>query len=97
MIEYLYNAIRASANEDIVITAKISTPTGEPVTSGTHIGIYNDKDERLVMVNGEETDGVWEYQIPGALTADLKGKYWYCICCNNTHKSYCFKQPIYFI
>lgn len=97
MIEYLFNTIRATANEEIVITAKVTTPTGEPVEGGTHIGIYNDADERLVMVIGEEIDGVYEYTIPAILTKDLKGKYWYCICCNDTHKSYCFKQPIYFI
>ena len=97
MIEYLFNTIRATANEDIVITAKISTPTGEPVTSGTHIGIYNDADERLIKVDGFNVDDVWEYTIPAEDTKNLKGKYWYCICCNDTHKSYCFKQPIYFI
>lgn len=94
MIEYLYNTIRATANEEINIVVKI---TGSDVPAGCHLSIFDSDDKKLLTINGENVSGLWEFNIPAEATAGLKGKYWYCICCNETHKSYDFKHPIYFI
>ena len=97
MIEYLYNTIRATANEEITIAAKITDATGSDINSGCHLSIFDGANEKLITVDGTVAAGIWEFTIPAEATAELKGKYWYCICCNNTHRSYNFKQPIYFI
>lgn len=95
MIEYLYNAVRASANEDIILTAIITDEDGEEITApaNTHIMLYEDNN-LIHTATGSYTMGKWEFVIPKEITKDLSGRYFYCICAEGA--SLCFKQPIYF-
>lgn len=94
MIEYLHNAIRATAGEDITLAAKITDGTG---SEHCHISLYNDQ-ERLCSFDGVYTNGIWEFTIPADATANLIGRYWYCICDGSkNHTKLNFKQPIYLV
>lgn len=94
MIEYLHDAIRATAGEEICICAEITDNKGTAITENCHIMLY-DSLSLLVTVMGVYDGEVWYFDIPADITAGLKGRYWYCICADNT--SLCFKQPIYLI
>ena len=96
MIEYLYNAIKATAGEEITITAKITNDDGVCITSHCHLMLY-DNEELLITVHGTfvEAEEVWEFTIPAEATKYLSGRYWYCIC--GKLGSLCFKEPIYLI
>ena len=99
LIEYLYNAIRATAGEDITLTARLTDENGENLGEGVpnHISLYNDI-ERLGSYNGRYiVDGLWEYTIPAEATAELKGRYWYCLCTDDKHTKLNFKQPLYLV
>ena len=96
MIEYLHNAIRATAGEDITVSAKITDENGLPITTGFHLSLYSDN-ERLDSFSGKYSSGVWEFTIAADATTDLRGRYWYCICSDNTHEKLNFKQPIYLV
>ena len=95
MIEYLYDAIRATAGEDIALAAKIVDDSGVPISTGCHLNLYNDK-EMITTIPGEFTDGAWQFTIPADVTANLIGRYWYCIC-SESHNKLNFKQPIYLV
>jgi hypothetical protein len=96
LIEYLYNAIRATAGEEITIAAEITDINGIPILKGCHLNLYSDK-ERLTTINGELDEfGVWQFTIPAEVTANLTGRYWYCMCSEN-HNTFNFKQPLYLI
>lgn len=95
MIEYLYNAIRATAAEDIAIVAKITNEAGEVITSGCHLNLY-DNEKLLTTVEGTLVGDIWEFTIPAAATDNITGRYWYCLC-DETHKKLNFKQPIYLV
>jgi hypothetical protein len=95
LIEYVYNAIRATAGEDNYICAVITDDTGEAILDCyTHLMIYDDL-SLIATVDGSCIDGVWEFYLSPSITSGLQGRYWYCICADN--ESLCFKQPIYFI
>jgi hypothetical protein len=94
LIEYLYNAIRATAGEDIIITAKVADDSGAEV-SGCAISLF-DNEQLITTIKGLFGDGFWQFIIPAAITAELKGRYWYCIC-DEDHKKLCFKEPIYLV
>ena len=95
MIEYLHSAIRATAGEDICICAKITDDEGAAIDNAhCHVMLYDDL-SLLATVDGACVDGAWEYIIPADVTRGLHGRFWYCICVDNT--SLCFKQPIYLI
>lgn len=97
MVEYLYNCIRATAGDDIGISAIIETEAGEPITEHCHIMLFDKDNELLHTLDGQylEELGTWQFTIPGELTAGKTGRYWYRIC--TSQESLCFKQPIYFV
>ena len=95
MIEYLYNAIRATAAEDITIAAKITDESGAVINKGCHLNIY-DNEKQIATINGIITNDVWEFTIPAETTANMLGRYWYCIC-DNEHTKLNFKQPLYLV
>lgn len=90
MIEYLLDAIRATAGEDINIQADI-TLDYEPVTSGCGLRLFIDDD--VVDVAGAYENGVWVFTIPAEATANLKGRYFYSLYCEGS--SVTFKEAIY--
>ena len=94
MIEYLYDAIRATAGEDITIAASITDENGNIIADACALMLHSDTD-MIANATGVLNEGVWEFTIPATITADLKGRYWYCICQGQT--KLCFKQPIYLI
>lgn len=94
MIEYLYNAIRATSGEAVTIAAKITDDNGEIITSNSYLEIYSDV-QLLETINGIYDGEMWDFSIPEETTEKLTGRYWYCIKYNDS--SLCFKQPIYFI
>ena len=96
MIEYLHTAIRATKAEDVAIEAVITNEDGVLLTGKFHLGLY-DNDNKIGEYAGVQQDGgAYRFTIPMAVTSGLNGRYFYCIC-DNVHKNYCFKQPIYFI
>lgn len=95
MIEYIYNAIRATAGEDIPVTAKITDDAGECL-EGCMLCLFDkDSTTKLTGVTGVTTEGLTQFVIKGADTAGLRGRYWYAVCDRNDN-SISFKVPIYF-
>lgn len=93
MIEYLHNAIRATAGEDAKIMARIVGFDGVSIESDCHFMIFDDEDNLVAMADGVcGEDNLWTFEVP---TAELKGSYWYCVC--HVDERLCFKQPIYFV
>jgi hypothetical protein len=94
MIEYLYNAIRATAGEDITIAAEITDNSGFCVNDGCALMLWDDE-ELLTSVDGMLIDDLWNFTIPAAATTGFKGRYWYCIC--HKHNKLQFKEPLYLV
>ena len=94
MIEYLYNAIRASAGRDLAITAQITDAEGNPVVEGCSLMLHSDE-EHLVEAEGVYLGDQWLFEVPATATKNLMGRYGYCIC--QADNDVCFKQPIYFV
>lgn len=93
-IEYLYNAIRASAGEEVCVCAEAFDEEGAAITENCSLLIHDDTGT-LWRGNGTYADDCWSFTIPAEVTENLKGRYWYCIRHNETRL--CFKQPIYFV
>ena len=94
MIEYLYDAIRATAGSDIQIAAKVLDDLGQPIADECDLIIHLD-DDYMLTIGGDYVEDTWVFAIPADFTKDLKGKYWYCI--KHNSEQLCFKQPIYFV
>lgn len=94
MVEYLYNAIRATAGAENVITAKVTDDTGAPITAGVQL-VLHISDNEMIAFEGEYLEETWMFPIPAEMTKDLKGRYWYCV--RHYTDQLCFKQPIYFV
>lgn len=97
MIEYLYNAIRATAGQDITISAAITDDDGNILTEGCHIMFFDPDKELIATFDGEFNEEIneWSFTIPAETTEGLNGRYWYCICYFNANL--CFKEPIYLV
>ena len=95
MIEYLYNAIRATAGDDIEIAAKVTSESGAAVTDHCHLSIFAEDGSTVTTINGSLVENVWQFTVPAAQTEGLKGRFWYCICTDDA--DLCFKQPIYLV
>jgi hypothetical protein len=94
MIEYLYDAIRASAGSDLAIAANITDKEGNPITENCNLYIHSDE-EHLITAEAKYEEEQWLFSIPATATKNLRGRYWYCIC--QAENDLCFKQPIYFV
>lgn len=95
MIEYLYNAIRATAGNDITIAAELTNTSGEAIAEGCHLMLFDPEKKLIATIDGVCNEAEWSFTIPAELTKGLNGRYWYCICHYNTNL--CFKQPIYLV
>ena len=93
MIEYLLNAIRATAGSEITVMANI-TEDGEPIVEGCGFMLHID-DENILMIDGVFNGDIWTFTIPAEATKDLKGRYSYCLCQGD--KTLCFKEPFYLL
>ena len=92
MIEYLYDAIRATASLDIAITANITDDEGNVITEGCSL-MLSDDNKVIAMIEGAFDGELWEFNIPASTTSGLSGRYWYCI--HHHDNTLCFKKPIY--
>lgn len=93
MIEYIYDAIRARAGEDITITAKLTDNEGNIIRDTCYLRLSDNDKNFIAKVKGVIVEDVVNFTIPADATANLIGRYWYCIGDEDT--SYCFRQPIY--
>ena len=95
MIEDLYDAIRATAGNDVEITATIQDDTGALITDNCHIMLFDKERNLLSTFDGEyQGDGFWTFTIPATETKGKLGRHWYKIC--TPVSSLCFSQPLYF-
>ena len=79
MIEFLYNAIKCIAGEDINIAAEITDAMDNPITSGCSV-VFIDKDFSTIGEHdGVYSDGAWTFTIPAEVTKGMEGRYWYRI------------------
>lgn len=92
MIEYLYDAIRATTGSDITIVAVVTED--DETLEGTCLALHT-KEDAMVMIEGELVDGVYQFTIPAEVTAGLSGRYSYCFM--KEGQPLCFKKPIYFV
>ncbi len=99
MIEYIYDAIKATANTDTVITAEITDAEEMPVTEGCALMLHGKDDDMIGTYAGIYVADLntWYFTIPAADTKNLRGRHMYCICNVAEQKNLCFKQPIYFV
>ena len=98
MIEYLYNAIVASAGTDIEIIARITDANGAPVTSNCNLMLYDKNGAMLGVCEGSilDTSGYWRFFIPAEETENIeKDRYYYCI--REGNNTLCFKEPLYLV
>lgn len=92
MIEYLFNAVIATAAQDITISAKITDTTND--INNYHLNFFGKDGELIGTYEGKNVEGIWEFTIPATATLGLKGRYWYCLC-DKSHYKLNFKQPLY--
>ena len=79
MVEFLYNAIKCIAGEDIDICAEITDAMDSPITSGCSL-IFIDKDFSTIgEYDGVYANGEWTFTIPAQVTKGFEGRYWYRI------------------
>lgn len=95
MIEYLHDAIRATAGEDIEIVAILTDSQGNSISENCSLSLYLREGGPLFNTNGTfiEEFGTWQFIIPAEETEGLEGRYWYSI--SHEDESLSFKQPIY--
>lgn len=91
MIEYLNDAIRATAGSDIIITSRITED--DEMVEGVQLVLHLDDVEVVAdaYIDGE----VMLFEIPAEITAGRQGRYWYCF--RRGEEMLCFKQPFYLV
>lgn len=97
MIEYLFDAIRATSGQDIRIVAEITDDNGIVLTEGCSINLFGTEKEYISSFEGEyqEENSEWIFTIPAEATKGLRGRYYYCISYHG--QSLCFRQPLYLV
>ena len=65
---------------------------GNLITDACGLMLHDDN-KMLTKVYGNFDGEQWSFEIPAETTKGLSGRFWYCICRNNTNL--CFKTPIY--
>lgn len=97
MIEYLYDAIRAVAGQEIAVAAVIADDLNIPVTEGCKFVLHDETGAVLHEVDGIyiPEDEQWTFNIPASVTTGLHGRYWYSIMHEGVNM--CFKQPLYLL
>ena len=96
MIEYLYDAIKAVAGQEIKVNAYITDDEEKLINEDCYFVLYDPTGARVMAkVSGSFlTDyQMWEFVLSAEMTEGCKGRFWYCISHNNANLN--FKQPIY--
>ena len=96
MIEYLYDAVRASDGEDMTITATIRDNDGTTITDGCALRIFDEDGALIEEVGGTYyTDcGRWEFKF-NFPTHKARARYFYTIAHNGEEIN--FKARIYVV
>lgn len=96
MIEYLYDAIRAVAGQDINVTAQITDDDGAVVTNGCKF-VFHPSDDEMIAFDGTYYADIqsWKFTIPADVTKGMSGRYSYCI--QRDGENLCFKTPIFLV
>lgn len=96
MIEYLYDAIRAVAGQDITVNATITDDNGYYITNDCEFTLHG-KDGEIYTAAGTylSNEATWAFFIPAEVTKGLKGRFQYCVRHNGINL--CFKQPMYLV
>ena len=95
MIEYIQNAIRATAGDDTPVCAIITDADGNAITSGCYFTLFDKDNSILSNVDGIFNGTEWEFKIPKEVTAGLEGRYYYYIRTNDEILN--FREFIYFV
>jgi len=94
-LEYIYDAIRATAGEDIGISATITDEYGDAIESGCGFRLHDKDGEVIYSADGDYLgSGLWTFKLPASETTGLKGRYTYSI--SQEDNTLCFQTPIYF-
>ena len=96
MVEYLYDAIRAVAGQEIKVEAFITDENENIVTEGCYFVLHDKAGTNMLLrKNGSYNTefSIWEFVLAPEETMGLNGRYLYCIQHNDSNL--CFKQPIY--
>lgn len=88
MIEFLYDAIRLSYGEEIILQVCLYDDEDQEITEGNAVLQIGNKD-----IQGYYDDECWNFLIPS--TIGLKGRYFYRVICDNV--VFNFDAPIYFV
>ena len=96
MIEYLYDAVRASDGEDMTITATIRDNDGTTITDGCALRIFDEGGALIEEVDGTYyTDvGKWAFKFTFP-THKARARYFYTIAHNGEDIN--FKARIYVV
>lgn len=96
MIEYLYDAVRASDGEDMTITATIRDNNGTAITDGCALRIFDEGGALIEEVGGTYyTDAKrWEFEFTFP-THKARARYFYTIVHNGEEIN--FKARIYVV
>ena len=95
MIEYIHNAIRATAGDDTPIAAIIRDEVGAIITENCHLQFLDGKKQLIANIDGAFDGDQWQFVIPSALTEGLKGRHYYCIVCDDVILN--FRESLYLI
>lgn len=96
MVEYLYDAIRAVAGQEIQIEAYITDENENFITEGCKFVLHDKDGTQLLLTKDGRYDTEymnWVFELAPEETEGLSGRYMYCIQHNDSNL--CFKQPIY--
>lgn len=96
MIEYLYDAIRAVAGQDLAISAVITNDDNEPITENCNL-VLHFKDGSMFVAPGLYISevGQWTFNVPASATLGKDGRHQYCI--QHDGVNLCFKKPMYLL
>lgn len=94
MVEYFYDNIKVSVNEESVICAFIEETDGTAITTNCDFTLYDEEGNIIYTVNGEYIGemGYWGFAVP-AITEP--GKYFYTVGNNGVDLN--FKTPYYVV
>lgn len=98
MVEYLYDAIRASSGQENIISAYITDENENLITENCYFVLHDGAGiEVIAKILGSYDSEltVWSFVINPEITKGLRGRYMYCV--QHDDSSLCFNQPIYFL
>jgi hypothetical protein len=92
MVEYFYDYIKTTANEESVVCAFIEETDGTAITSNCDFTLYDNFGNMLFEVQGvySEELGYWMFAVPAI---EEPGRYYYTI--GNNGVELVFKTPFY--